>query len=628
MFVSYAQNGEDIVLWRILQDVSAGRYVDVGAADPTESSVTRAFYDRGWSGINVEPVPEFANRLDEERPRDSTFRCAASDQSQDVALFVAGETGLSTIDPSLVPSILDRGYEVERIPVSARPLNDILDEAGFNDQPIHFLKVDVEGAEAQVLAGLDLSRWRPWVLVVEATAPMSTTQNHEQWEVKVLESGYTFCLFDGLNRFYVANEHPERVAIASYPVCTFDHPYLSEEYERYTAASRKTTEQVVVHLKRELEVRETYVRDITERIQKLDLKLSAATADALRWRGEALCLRSSTLTANDLARRAHARAAAEHETSENRREALDAMIDTVSWKVTRPLRAVRRVGNRRDRNRVHTAAPTTPLATANVFADLQASVDDGFVRRFCDRVVIVTTILDPTQATENSSLEQAMVAFERAVEHSRASVMTKAWLALVSVLGTYPEEPTLEEAARVCRLTGGRGLGQLMLEHLEKASRDPAAVESELEVVHGGVLVDVSHTAAHDLHTGIQRVVRELSSRWLSNAQVVVVQWNFWSNSVKRLSDDEAERLRNWREHLHDSGTAVQIRALAEQTGKTVIPWGSVLVLPELVASPRTCSGYRALARSGVIARCSLIGYDSVPMTAAETVTEGMTANF
>ena len=33
-FVSYAQNGEDVVLWRALSHVENGFYVDVGAADP------------------------------------------------------------------------------------------------------------------------------------------------------------------------------------------------------------------------------------------------------------------------------------------------------------------------------------------------------------------------------------------------------------------------------------------------------------------------------------------------------------------------------------------------------------------------------------------------------------------
>ena len=380
-------------------------------------------------------------------------------------------------------------------------------------------------------------------------------------------------------------------------------------------------------LERDLVAREARTQDVVERVHVLSSELNAATADVLRWRSEAIRRRGELVGAKSAARGALAKAAAAHEISEDRGARLDAIVNTVSWKVTRPLRAVRRVGKRRSEATSDRLTPALP-ASADSAADPTAAVDEGLVRRFCDRVGVVTNLLDPDQVAESGSLEQAILSFECAVDNSQASVMTKAWLALVSVLGTYPEEPTLEEAARVCRLTGGLGLGELMLDHLEQASHDPAAVDSEVEVERDGVLVDVSHTAAHDLHTGIQRVVRELSSRWLSKPQVALMHWNFSTNSVKRLSDDEAERLRNWRNHLHDPGTAVQSRALAEQTGKTVIPWGCVLVFPELVIGSRICSGYRALTRSGVVSRCSLIGYDFVPTTAAETVSDGMIANF
>ncbi len=61
-FISYAQNREDVVLQRALSGVQRGRYVDVGANDPTEDSVSKAFYEAGWRGITVEPVHEFAER--------------------------------------------------------------------------------------------------------------------------------------------------------------------------------------------------------------------------------------------------------------------------------------------------------------------------------------------------------------------------------------------------------------------------------------------------------------------------------------------------------------------------------------------------------------------------------------
>ena len=62
-FVSHAQNFEDVMLWRALCHVRRGFYIDVGAADSSLYSVTRAFYDQGWCGINIEPVPAHFSAL-------------------------------------------------------------------------------------------------------------------------------------------------------------------------------------------------------------------------------------------------------------------------------------------------------------------------------------------------------------------------------------------------------------------------------------------------------------------------------------------------------------------------------------------------------------------------------------
>src|SRR6478672_11439427 len=82
-FASFAQNGEDVVLWRALGHLYHGRYVDVGANDPTDDSVTRAFYDRGWRGIAIEPVPEYAQRFRDQRSEDLVVEAAITARSGD-----------------------------------------------------------------------------------------------------------------------------------------------------------------------------------------------------------------------------------------------------------------------------------------------------------------------------------------------------------------------------------------------------------------------------------------------------------------------------------------------------------------------------------------------------------------
>ena len=73
--ISFAQNFEDVMLWRVFRDQPTGFYVDVGAADPTKNSVTKWFYDLGWSGINIEPQPEYFKTLQLQRARDTNLNC-------------------------------------------------------------------------------------------------------------------------------------------------------------------------------------------------------------------------------------------------------------------------------------------------------------------------------------------------------------------------------------------------------------------------------------------------------------------------------------------------------------------------------------------------------------------------
>lgn len=219
-FVTYAQNLEDVMLWRAFRNIENGFYVDVGASDPNIYSVTRAFYDRGWHGINIEPEHSSYDQLSSARSRDINIQVAAAETTGELTFFEIPETGLSTLDPSVAEMEGAAGWPVIEKKVATQTLNEIFEQ--YVTGPIHFLKIDVEGAEGSVLKGLNLMRWRPWIMVIEATIPMSTELNHESWEPLVLAADYRFAYFDGLNRFYVAEEHSGLAEFLKIPPNIFD----------------------------------------------------------------------------------------------------------------------------------------------------------------------------------------------------------------------------------------------------------------------------------------------------------------------------------------------------------------------------------------------------------------------
>ncbi|BFN28980.1 UDP-D-galactose:(glucosyl)lipopolysaccharide-1, 6-D-galactosyltransferase [Pseudomonas sp. SCT] len=228
MFISYAQNFEDVILWRALKDVPNGTYVDVGANDPDVDSVTKAFYLNGWRGVNIEPVKNYFDMLVSKRENDINVNVAASSVSGQITLYEIEDTGLSTS----VAEIAERHTAelgivcVERTAM-ARTLTEIVLDASIDE--IHFLKIDVEGHEKDVLLGLDLNKIRPWIILVEATAPATQLETYGEWEYLILSAGYIFAYYDGLNRFYVAEEHSDRLNLIATPPNVFDGFIRSRE---------------------------------------------------------------------------------------------------------------------------------------------------------------------------------------------------------------------------------------------------------------------------------------------------------------------------------------------------------------------------------------------------------------
>ncbi|MEO6966878.1 MAG: FkbM family methyltransferase [Rhodanobacteraceae bacterium] len=226
-FISWAQNGEDVLLYRALKHVQHGFYIDVGAQDPREDSVTRAFYERGWRGINIEPVEHWHRLLGEDRPHDINLRVAVSDQAGELRLFEVEGTGLSTSDEDYAAHYRAQGLAVHEHRAACVTLAQICNEQHV--ETVHFLKVDCEGAEAAALRGMPLEKIRPWIILVEASEPNSNVPNYQQWEPGLVARGYRFIYADGINRYYLADEHPELREAFNLPVNVLDDYMVAEE---------------------------------------------------------------------------------------------------------------------------------------------------------------------------------------------------------------------------------------------------------------------------------------------------------------------------------------------------------------------------------------------------------------
>jgi FkbM family methyltransferase len=222
---SYAQNFEDVMLWRALSHIRHGFYIDIGAQDPLVDSVSRAFYEQGWRGLHVEPTTMFATALKQNRPDETVLQVAIGSAPGQLRLFEFPHTGLSTGMRDIALQHQQQGHECVETRVDMITLDNLLKAQG--ERAIHWLKIDVEGMEGAVLAGWQQAPQRPWIIVIESTRPGGTEASHQDWEAQLLAKGYQFVYFDGVNRFYVADQHPELAAAFTVPPNVFDEFVLS-----------------------------------------------------------------------------------------------------------------------------------------------------------------------------------------------------------------------------------------------------------------------------------------------------------------------------------------------------------------------------------------------------------------
>lgn len=267
-FISFAQNYEDVILLRALRGIVDGFYIDVGAQHPRNDSVTKAFYDLGWHGINIEPVEHWHRLLAELRPRDVNLCVAAGAREATIDLFEVEGSGLSTTCAEFARQHREQGLPVlAPRQVRVRSLDSICAEQGVTQ--VHFLKVDAEGAEADVLRGIDLRVLRPWVVLVEATEPNSRRSNHAEWEPLLTGQGYGFVYHDGLNRFYLASEHAELSPAFAEPPNVFDAFVRREQVDEAERSLQRLRESDSL-----LKDRAEHIEELAGRIGERDVQIA------------------------------------------------------------------------------------------------------------------------------------------------------------------------------------------------------------------------------------------------------------------------------------------------------------------------------------------------------------------
>lgn len=159
-----------MILKRIFESQKTGFYVDVGAHHPKRFSNTYYFYKRGWSGINIDAMPESMKSFNKYRKRDLNIETGVGTNRESLNYFIFNEPALNSFDKSLS---IQRDAELNQYSIVAvnkvpcKPLSEILLTHMNKGQEIDFISVDVEGMDLDVLKSNDWSLFRPKFVLVE-----------------------------------------------------------------------------------------------------------------------------------------------------------------------------------------------------------------------------------------------------------------------------------------------------------------------------------------------------------------------------------------------------------------------------------------------------------------------------
>lgn len=193
----FSQVGQDQFVDKdVFRGLRSGVFVDVGAHDGITISNTYFLEKyRGWSGVCVEARGELANKCRETRPGSAVVECAVANREGTMEfLSCEGYTemisGLAETMPANTKARIEReqrahGGWTDKRQVQVCRLADILE--GLSIKRVHYLSVDVQGAEFEAIQSLDFDEVQVDVVNFAANYPDSVGAIIEYLEAKGFE---------------------------------------------------------------------------------------------------------------------------------------------------------------------------------------------------------------------------------------------------------------------------------------------------------------------------------------------------------------------------------------------------------------------------------------------------------
>ncbi|MFA6806016.1 MAG: FkbM family methyltransferase [Bacteroidales bacterium] len=190
---SFSQEGEDMILSKLLEGVEKGFFLDIGAHHPFRFSNTYSFYLKGWRGINIDAMPESMTLFNKYRNEDINLEIPIAKQKRILPFYTYNESALNTFSENLAN---ERGEPKKVYQLEANPLSDILDKyLPSNIKNIDFMSVDVEGLDLEVLESNNWDKYKPTIIAIESLVTANDIFSSLNSEVAIYlnSKNYSLC---------------------------------------------------------------------------------------------------------------------------------------------------------------------------------------------------------------------------------------------------------------------------------------------------------------------------------------------------------------------------------------------------------------------------------------------------
>lgn len=262
--------------------------------------------------------------------------------------------------------------------------------------------------------------------------------------------------------------------------------------------------------------------------------------------------------------------------------------------------------------------PAGPVVRTLPDPDLVRRALAGRVRAVA-AVLLDDTLLDALPATGGTPESDTAAMLSAVADHLHAHPTNdRVWLVLAGLAAAFPTRDEVDRTRRRIELSDPEQTAIALLEDAMAAIGTAGTPLARVSVAVGRVVVDVDFTARHDLHTGIQRVVRQTVPLWHTEHDILPVAWTNARGAMRPLDEVEAARIFAWSADRTTHGGADEPNRVADTDDHVVLPWRSVVVLPEVpqvdvtprIAAIGACSNNRVV----------LVGHDAIPLLSAETL--------